>query len=241
MSKGDQAAALLERSRIGPLLRRRPPWRGVLVLNHHRMGDGTRWSTGQDVWSATAEQFDEQLTFLAKHFDPIAPADLAAALSDPRSRAVAITFDDGYRECYTVAYPILRRHGAAALFFLTTGFLDGVRTAWWDEVTWMVATSDRTHLPADEWLPAPVDLTGSLREASVAALVTRYKTLTGERAEAYLDHLGKVTGSGRRNPAELQDAFLTWNMVREMQEGGMAMGGHTVNHPVLARQPPETQ
>ena len=241
MSKGDQAAAVLERTGLGSVLRRRPPWRGVLILNHHRMGDGTRWETGRDVWSATAEQFDEQLTFLARDFDLIGPGDLDAALADPRSRAVAITFDDGYRECYDVAFPILRSHGAAALFFLTTGFLDGVRTAWWDEVTWMVSTSERTRLPADGWLPEPLEIAGPRREQSIADLLARYKTRPGERAEAFLDHLAEVTGSGRRDPALTRDAWLTWDMVREMQAGGMEMGGHTVNHPVLARQDGETQ
>ena len=241
MSKGDRAAALMERTGIGALLRRRPPWRGVLVLNHHRMGDGSAWTTGRDVWSATGEQFDEQLAFLARHFDLVGPGDLAAALADPRARAVAITFDDGYRECYDIAYPILRARGATALFFLTTGFLDGLRTAWWDEVTWMVSTSDRIQLQADEWLPAPLDLRAGRREAAIAELVARYKTLPGDRAERYLDHLGEVTGSGRRDPAALAETWLTWEMVREMRAGGMAMGGHTVTHPVLARQPREVQ
>jgi peptidoglycan/xylan/chitin deacetylase (PgdA/CDA1 family) len=241
MSKGDQAAALLERTRVGAVLRRRPPWHGVLILNHHRVGDGTRWETGRDVWSGTAAQLDEQLTFLARHFDLIGPHDLDAALADPRGRAVAITFDDGYRECYDVAFPILRSHGASALFFLTTGFLDGLRGAWWDEVTWMVSRSDRTRLGADAWLPSPLDIAEPSRATSTAELVARYKTLPGDRAEAFLDHLGEVTGSGRRDPAETRDAWLTWDMVREMQAAGMAMGGHTVNHPVLARHDAEVQ
>ena len=241
MSKGDQAAALLEATGVGALLRRRPPWRGLLVLNHHRVGDGTRWSTGRDVWSATAEQLDEQLSFLARHFDLVGPQDLEAVLADRRARAIAITFDDGYRECYDIAYPILRAHGAGALFFLTTGFLDGFRTAWWDEVTWMVARATRAELPANGWLPASVPLTGPTRDASVASLMAQYKTLRGARAEEFLDYLAEATGSGRRDPAEARDEWLTWDMVREMCGGGLAMGGHTVNHPVLARHDRATQ
>lgn len=220
MSKGNKAAAVLELSGLGALLRRRPPWRGVLLLNHHRVGDGTRWSTGRDVWSATAEQLDDQLDFLARNFDLIRPEDLVDVLHDPRARAVGITFDDGYRECYEIAYPILRAHGAAAVFFLTTGFLDGVRTAWWDEITWMAGPS---------------------REASVASLVAHYKTLPDRRAEDFLDYLAEATGSGRRDPAASQSEWLTWEMVREMRSGGMSMGAHTVNHPVLARHGRDTQ
>jgi peptidoglycan/xylan/chitin deacetylase (PgdA/CDA1 family) len=241
MSKGDQAAAVLEHTGIGSLLRRRPPWHGILILNYHRMGDGTRWETGRDVWSATAEQFDEQVAFLARNFDLVRPHEIEAVLADPHGRGVAITFDDGYRECHDIAFPILRASDAAALFFLTTGFLDGTRTAWWDEVTWMVGRSERARLEADEWIPEPLDLTEAAREASIAALVSRYKALPGDRAEDYLDHLGRVTGSGRRDPAANRDAWLTWEMVRTMREGGMTMGGHTVNHPVLARHDRDAQ
>src|SRR5215210_4911684 len=241
MSKGDRAAAVLEGSGGGALLRRIRSWRGVLVLNHHRVGDGTRWSTGRDVWSATAEQLDEQLAFLTRHFDVVGPEDLPTALSDRRARAVAITFDDGYRECHDVAYPVLRAHGVRALFFLTTGFLDGLRTAWWDEVTWMVSRAEGPQLPADGRLPAPLDLTGEARERSIAALMAHYKTLRGQRAEEFLDFIADATGSGRRDPAASRDEWLSWDMVREMQRGGMAMGGHTVNHPVLARHDRERQ
>lgn len=241
MSKGNAAAAVLERSGLGALLRRRPVWRGVLLLNHHRVGDGTQWSTGRDVWSATAEQLDDQLRFLARNFDLVRPQDLADVLRDPRARAVGITFDDGYRECYDIAFPVLRAHDAVALFFLTTGFLDGVRTAWWDEITWMVGRTDRAGLGADGWLPSPLELSGPARDASLAALMAHYKTLPDRRAEAFLDHVAEATGSGRRDPAEAQSEWLTWDMVREMRGAGMAMGAHTVNHPVLARHSAETQ
>jgi peptidoglycan/xylan/chitin deacetylase (PgdA/CDA1 family) len=241
VSKGDWAAVALEASGLGALLRRRPPWRGVVILNHHRVGDGAGWSTGRDVWSATAEQLDEQLAFLTQNFDVVGPDELRAALEDPRSRAVAITFDDGYRECYDVALPIFRAHGVRAIFFLTTGFLDGTRTAWWDEITWMVGNSSRAAVPADGWLTSPVALDRANPEAAAAPLVAHYKTLSGERSEGFLDFLGEATGSGRRDPSEWRDAWLDWDMVRELARSGMGLGGHTVTHPVLARHSGERQ
>jgi peptidoglycan/xylan/chitin deacetylase (PgdA/CDA1 family) len=212
-----------------------------VILNHHRVGDGTRWSTGRDVWSATAEQLDAQLDFLRRTFDVVGPDDLLEALDDTRSRAVAITFDDGYRECYEIALPILQAHGVRAIFFLTTGFLDGSRAAWWDEITWMVGNSSRAAVPADGWLTAPVALDRANPEAAAAPLIAHYKTLTGQRSEDFLDYLAAATGSGRRDPTELREAWLDWDMVRELANSGMGIGGHTVTHPVLARHPGERQ
>lgn len=237
MSKGNWAATALEASGVGALLRRRPLWRGVVILNHHRVGDGTRWSTGRDVWSASAEQLDEQLRFLSRHFDLVGPNDLRDVLGDPRSRAVAITFDDGYRECHDVALPIFRAHGACAIFFLTTGFIDGSRAAWWDEITWMVANSTRDAIPGDGWLTGPVALDRANREAATAALIAHYKALPGERSEGFLDYLAEATGSGRRDPADVRDGWLDWEMIRALARAGMGIGAHTVTHPLLARHP----
>ncbi len=55
-----------------------------------------------------------------------------------------VTFDDGYRDNYDLAFPVLKRHGVPGVFFITTGFLDQRRVAWWDDISWMVKTSSRT-------------------------------------------------------------------------------------------------
>lgn len=241
MSKGNIAAAVLEGSGLGAVLRRVPAWRGLLIVNHHRVGDGTGWTTGRDVWSATAEQLDAQMAFLSRNFELVGPDELCDAVGGLRGRRVAVTFDDGYRECHDVALPILRSHGVRAVFFLTTGFIDGTRGAWWDEITWMVSRSGRPSIPADGWLPAPVPIDGPRRDPGILRLHAYYKTLDGDRAEGFLDYLAGVTGSGRRGPASTREEWLSWDMVREMRQAGMGFGGHSVNHPVLARQSPERQ
>jgi peptidoglycan/xylan/chitin deacetylase (PgdA/CDA1 family) len=235
MAKGNQAAAILETSRLGALLRRVGAWRGVLVLNHHRIGEASTWSTGAEVWSATAEEFDEQVVFLSRNFEVIDVDELSPRLLRQRGRRVAITFDDGYRECHDIAYPILKAHGVPATFFLVTGFLDGACGAWWDEVSWMVLRSERDELPANGWLPTPVALSGPGREAGLAALLARYKHFPAERAEDFLTYLGEATGTGRRDPDEARQDWMTWEMARELQRAGMRIAGHTVAHPVLAR------
>ena len=52
-------------------------------------------------------------------------------LSDPAldaataRRTVVVTFDDGFRDIHSHAWPVLRRHGFNATVFLATGYLDG--------------------------------------------------------------------------------------------------------------------
>ena len=189
-------------------------WRGVLVMNHHRIGDAQSSPFDRSLWSSTAESFDGQVRYLAREVDVILPSELDDALKSRRGRHVMLTFDDGYRDNYEIAYPILREHGVRACFFVATGFLDSPRAAWWDEIAWMGGDRHQTE---------------------------RYKQLPGDEAERYLDQIAEETGRGRCPAREALDEWMTWDMVREMRDGGMEIGGHTVTHPVLSRVSPERQ
>lgn len=46
-------------------------------------------------------------------------------------RWVCITFDDGYRDNYTIAYPLLKRLGVPFAVYVTTGFIDNQLPMWW--------------------------------------------------------------------------------------------------------------
>jgi peptidoglycan/xylan/chitin deacetylase (PgdA/CDA1 family) len=206
------------RTLAGRVLKRVDAWRGVLVMNHHRIGDAHSSPFDRSLWSSTAESFDGQVRFLARDVDVILPSELDDALKRRRGRHVMLTFDDGYRDNYEVAYPILRSHGVPASFFVATGFLDRPRPAWWDEIAWMVQDDDATRLHTE-----------------------RYKQLAGDEAEGYLDRLAEETGRGRCPAGEAKREWMTWDMVREMRDGGMEIGGHTVTHPVLSRLGPQQQ
>ena len=74
-----------------------------------------------------AAAFDAQMAALAEVFN-VLPLEEAVALMRAGNlppRAVAITFDDGYRDNVELACPILRRHGLSATFFVSSGLLDG--------------------------------------------------------------------------------------------------------------------
>src|SRR3954463_14856710 len=172
------AASALERSGLGALLRVAPAWRGLLALTYHRIGTPGDEPLDRAMWDATLEEFDAQAGFLARNFDVVGPEDVGPR---PAGRHVLITFDDGYRDNYTHALPILRAHGATATFFLTTGFLDRPRLSWWDEIAWMVRTSGGDG-------------------AEIPALLDRVKALPGTQREDWLDRLGATTGAGRAPP-----------------------------------------
>lgn len=243
----DRAAALLMAPPLRSILKSFGHWTGVLVLNYHRVGnpDGQPWDRA--LWSATEEELDRHLATLTRCAEVIDPTGLLEAMRAGRGRRVLITFDDGYRDNYEIAFPLLRSHGLRATFFLATEFLDRPHAAWWDEIAWMVrhANGDApltgTKLSSEGLLPGGVSLATDDRDAWIGELTARYKTLPGGDSERFLDRLAHATGSGRCGTSDAEGLWMTWEMARELHATGMSIGGHTVTHPVLARIPPERQ
>ncbi len=240
-SKKTLVAAALGKSGLRALLARLSRWSGLLCLNYHRIGDSRRSLFDRELWSATAADFEAQVRFLKQHFDVVGPDDLAHVLGKRCGRHALLTFDDGYRDNYALAFPILETHGIRAAFFVTSSFLDRSRPACWDEIAWMVRTSPRRRIPGATWLAHDLVFDEPEREQAVRTLVARYKELPLHEVEPYLDFLAEATGSGRCPPTETRETWMTWDMVRELREAGMSIGGHTVNHLVLAQLSPEQQ
>ena len=209
-------------------------WRGVLTLSYHRFRPSCT-PLPADPDAVTADAFDAQLRFLKRHFDVIGPRDVAAAVHGRRRgrRATLVTIDDGYRDVYDVALPVLAANDVPALLFVPTGFVDGVADAWWDELRWMVDHAMTPTLPPGRWLDRAASLDAHAREETVRRLHRTYAALPAADTDDFLDFVAAATGSGRHRQSA--DTWVSWRMVRELRAAGVEIGGHTVRHPVLAR------
>lgn len=241
LAKKKILASFLNATGIAPALRHVKSWTGLLVLNYHRIGDGRRSMFDRGLWSASEAEFDSQVGFLKKHFDVISADEISDALQARRGQSVLLTFDDGYRDNYELAVPILRRHRVSALFFLTTGFLDDGRLAWWDDIAWMVRNSRLKSLPPSRWISQSLDLSETHRESSIKKLLTAYKFLPGSSTADFMDYLSATLGSERCPLPVVPEIWLTWDRVREMRAVGMSIGAHSATHPVLSRLSPDQQ
>ena len=94
---------------------RTPP--PVAVLLYHRVNDALR-----DGVTTGIERFDEHMAYLGRHW-PVVPlrAVIRGEVDAPRrGPLVCVTFDDGYRDNYDYAAPILIKHRLPATFFVST-------------------------------------------------------------------------------------------------------------------------
>ncbi len=234
ISKTVLASRVLHHSGLGVLLRKTGGHRGFVVLNYHRIGNPDDCQLDRGVFSATAEVFEQQLRFLRDNCDVITPDDIEDLPGRGRGNYAIITFDDGYRDNYELALPLLKSAGLKAVFFISTGFIGGTRLSWWDEIAWMVRNSRKRFIGPTSTLPTVVSIDPDRPESAIDTLLMIYKRLPSEITSLYLEDVARETGAGRA-PAELAcETWMTWDMVRELRDAGMIIGGHTVNHPILA-------
>jgi peptidoglycan/xylan/chitin deacetylase (PgdA/CDA1 family) len=144
----------------------------------------------------------------------------ASRRRDPRPH-LAMTFDDGYRDGAETAWPILRRHGATAVFCLATAFVDGGEPLWWE----VVAAALRAP-----GAPFPRDRAGEATYGPLAeAEIGRLKGLP--RAE--MRHA--VAALAARAPSASLSAPMSWADAERLAAEGAELAAHGATHAILTR------
>ncbi|MBK8891960.1 MAG: polysaccharide deacetylase family protein [Dechloromonas sp.] len=176
-------------------------------------------------------RFDEMMGWIKQWFN-VLPLDEAVARLGTGSlpaRAAAITFDDGYADNLLHAVPVLKRHGLHATFFIATGFLDG-GIMWNDRIIEAVRHARTDAIAADRLSLGTVGMATSPEKcAALDRLIPAIKHLPPDKRLDMVESVVEACG------AELpRNLMLTSNQLIELRNSGMAIGAHTVSHPILA-------
>ena len=221
----------------------------AVVLRYHRVGGSAEHPVPLAV---TPEEFEAQLRFLRARCQVVSPRVVAECIAEERPlppNAVAITFDDGYEDNFSIAFPLLKKYGLPAGFFVTAGWIEEKKMTWWDKLHEYVrqAADERSEPVGHETLPKPV--AAALASADLAApegpstleheLVAALRGLNRPVAEldALVEQIAAVLGAGEPDPTPYQP--MNWMQVRLLREGGMDVGSHTISHARLSTLPVE--
>lgn len=178
-----------------------------------------------------AAYFDRLMNFVARSFNVMTLGNAASRLAQGNlpSRALVITFDDGYADNADVALPILQRHGLTATFFVSTGFLDGGRM-WNDSVIECVRACRQPEIDLEPFGLGRCPLADAKeRRNAIAQLLPSIKYLSLVEREKAIGTLQRVCGVTDL-PTSL---MMSTKQVQEMHRAGMEIGAHTVHHPIL--------
>ncbi|MCB0360304.1 MAG: polysaccharide deacetylase family protein, partial [Bdellovibrionales bacterium] len=224
------------------------PWQ---ILMYHRIIDPESVAhplePGMYVRPKT---FQLHMEHLAKHYNVWPLDELAQAVGEGKAippRTVAITFDDGWRDNYENAFPVLVKHELPATVFLATAFVGGSRLFWTDRLAramLLLWENGGDVLQLSQKLDPPEE-----RPALVAAQEIAHAVHAPNRRELdrrIEDTIGKLKRTPPEERLTLVDsvvaraehylnteperAFITWDESREMARSSIRFGCHTVDH-----------
>lgn len=202
----------------------------MMILNYHQASGGN---------------LRRHLIYLRKHYRIMhidaALEELYTSRNNKKSHRsrrrtpLVLTFDDGYSDNYTHAYPLARELQVPFTIYLVPGYIETGDYFWWIEGERLVSRAQNKELVIE-------GQTYNLQEANqrkalmqVIDTRARHAQSVAER-EAFL----AATRTALAVPttvteAEMPSMPLSWEQIREMEESGwVSFGAHTMHHPILA-------
>lgn len=237
----------------------------LIILLYHRLappGGDTEIAGLQFDEPVPVDRFERHLKTLRWFGEPLSLDQAFERLHDPDhpSRTlISVTFDDGYRDNYTLGRPAWTRHRTPVTLFPAIAQIDRGEWLWWDELQKLVGDGELNNQRVRPLLESLAEITtgppwsGNVsaepeREAFARFLFQRMVDLPIELREAVLDELADCVGTARPSrpaalPAECAGAhsagrlYINRKELAELVAEGVEIGGHTIRHPRLPREP----
>lgn len=211
----------------------------LTVLGYHRVVDITDPTFDHYKMAIHPAVFANQMAYVAKHFNVIDLMTLHNFFKHQvplPARPLLITFDDGYRDNYLNAYPILKANNLPAVFFLITDWLDKPTLPWWDECAYYFHHSAQKEVTLP-LLGKQTISSKQQRKRVLDKLLGQLKTLPEVERQALMPQLSEALELDPPSPDS--SLFMSWDQARELVANGHACQPHSINHPILTRIPPE--
>lgn len=197
-----------------------------------------------------AESFRRQLQLLKKNYHVLTPEEFLhwsdGEVSLP-PRSVLLTCDDALRNSLTEMVPILRDLGLSCLFFATGSSAEETPSMlWYEELYLMLLDAKEPFvLSLPEAGVSGASVARSEKHSYWWSLVQGLSRFDGDLRRDLLNQIRSQLGFSEnwRTPfaenATLADRFLILDLggLRQLAASGMAVGAHSLSHPILAQTP----
>ena len=159
-----------------------------------------------------------------------------------------LTFDDGYRDNFDLAVPILRERQVPATFFIPSAFLESPRLPWWDHVAYAIKQTSVARFvmecsPVAGQPPLEIDLQTLPRTVAMMKIIRAFldDAITDERW--FLDQLTKRCMVEVDSEGLGRELFVSRARLQELAHSGrdLTIGSHSHSHRKLASLDEETQ
>ncbi len=217
-----------------------------IIVNYHYVEDPRFDFSG--IVPCGVKEFERQISFLASHYCfGSVPEVFAAAQKGHTKKLCAITFDDGLKDQYLNAVPILKKYKAIATLFIITGTLEGrvplahaihiaasrIPMSMIREKFNGFLQKEFAHLARNFFIPADGRLTEKWHRDDTITANVKY-TLTVAPKELSSTFLNSLLVELAINERELaQELFMNVKEIQTLAHDQFFIESHTHNHSAL--------
>jgi peptidoglycan/xylan/chitin deacetylase (PgdA/CDA1 family) len=212
-----------------------------IILVFHRVypNNGRRRLAGNSRSEVTPEYLEETIKFFIRHdYAAVSLDELARILIEGRSgkKFVVFTFDDGYSDNFTYAYPIFKKYDIPFTIYVATGFPDRSAVLWWSILEDAIIENEVIAFEVSGKVHEYTCRTWREKENvfhSIRSLLIK------DCAGGYQPRFQDIFARYVKDPYEKVNGLaLTWEEIRALSRDSLVtIGAHTVNHVVLKNIP----
>ena len=205
------------------------------ILVYHRVND----ENDPIFPGVPIRAFAKQMEYVAEHYTVCSLSETVERIrsDDVPAELLTITFDDGYRDNYENAFPILSRLSLPATVFLATGAIDSGRMLWHDRVFSALRGTQAKALEKffNNEQTFSLNTPGEKRLALMEVLKFLWSLDDRDRS-LWVERL--VNNLRIDESVACDGLMLGWDDIRAMSKHRVSFGAHTVTHPILSKLPP---
>ena len=186
-----------------------------------------------------ADQFREQMKFVAANSVPVSMDQVVNSYNSKTplpKRAVAITFDDGFQNNYSVAAPILREFNIPATFYITSGIVNTNLMFWVDQLEdcLNLTQQNEINVKLQQHQKFPLKTHDERLEALIK-IKSHCKVVSQSEKDRIINDVIDATGIAPDTSHANNYQKITWSQLRELnKDPNFIIGGHSLYHDILS-------
>ncbi len=213
--------------------------RDVIGLFYHSVSDQPLPHIQHLYPPELVARFEAALRYIKRRHRLVTDAELEAHRLHGKplpGRALHLSFDDGFAECFTVARPLLLKHKIPCTFFITSGWVDNQRMFYRNKASLCIEQMRSLEHDAAKMVLTSLNNALDLSLADPAGFVRWIRTLEA-KDEGIIDMTAKMLGVDVKDYLKERQPYMTRAQIKQLHADGFTIGAHTARHAKLASLP----
>jgi peptidoglycan/xylan/chitin deacetylase (PgdA/CDA1 family) len=209
----------------------------AVILFYHRFKEDNEDCLPEKLWIRT---FESQMYYIKKWYNVTSLNNLVESIKNKKDfekPTIVVTIDDGFKDNYDLAFPILKKLNLPCTIFLTSGLIGTGEAPWVDEIGYAFQYSRGTSFAFPGLFGDELVKISNQKEKTEAwqRIYEKMLYLENDLRLSLLKDLLRMLEGDRGHERIRDRVMLTWHEVTQMKENDIYFGAHTLSHPTLSK------